>query len=68
MTETDPKKRLNGYARVSTYRQTLDDQIAQLCHPRGRTRFVTVDAMASRIAEPGPVRLCADPSARRRSV
>jgi len=30
MTETDPEKRLIGYARVSTYGQTLGAQIAQL--------------------------------------
>ncbi len=68
MTGTDPEKRLIDYAHVSTYGQTLDDQIAQLCHSRGGTLFVTADAMASRIAEPGPVWLCADPSAMRRSV
>ena len=30
MTETHPEKRLIGYARVSTYRQTLDSQLEQL--------------------------------------
>ena len=29
MTETHPEKRLIGYARVSTYGQTLDSQIGE---------------------------------------
>src|SRR3954470_16270862 len=29
MTETDPEKRLIGYARVSTYGQTLDTQLSR---------------------------------------
>jgi DNA invertase Pin-like site-specific DNA recombinase len=31
MNETHPGKRLSGYARVSTYAQTLDSQLEQLC-------------------------------------
>ena len=30
MTDTHPQKRRLGYARVSTYRQTLDTQLEQL--------------------------------------
>jgi hypothetical protein len=68
MTESEPQNRRLGYARVSTYGQTLGAQIAQLCRSRGGTLFVTADAMAVRIAEPGPVRSCSDPSAARLSV
>jgi DNA invertase Pin-like site-specific DNA recombinase len=34
MTETHPEKRLIGYARVSSYGQTLDAQLEQLCGAR----------------------------------
>ena len=38
MTESDPKARSFGYARVSTYGQTLDAQLEQL--PRGAPKFI----------------------------
>jgi hypothetical protein len=37
MTESDPKARSLGYARISTYGQTLD---AQLEHLRGAPKFI----------------------------
>ena len=52
MTETDPEKRLIGYARVSTYGQTLDTQFEQLraagCSSRNIYREKARDARAER--------------------
>jgi DNA invertase Pin-like site-specific DNA recombinase len=52
MTETHPKKRLIGYARVSTYGQTLDTQLEQLraagCSSRNIYREKVTGARADR--------------------
>jgi DNA invertase Pin-like site-specific DNA recombinase len=52
MTETHPEKRLVGYARVSTYGQTLDCQLEQLraagCSSRNIYREKVAGARADR--------------------
>ena len=52
MTETHPEKRLIGYARVSTYGQTLDAQLEQLraigCTNRNIYREKVTGARADR--------------------
>src|ERR1700680_3238897 len=52
MTETNPEKRLIGYARVSTYGQTLDAQLEQLraagCTSRNIYREKVTGARADR--------------------
>src|SRR5438270_2362522 len=52
MTETHPEKRLIGYARVSTYGQTLDSQLEQLraagCSSRNVYREKVTGARADR--------------------
>src|SRR3954467_685564 len=52
MTETQPEKRLIGYARVSTYGQTLDTQLEQLraagCSSRNIYREKVTGARADR--------------------
>src|SRR5215213_4759582 len=52
MTETDPEKRLIGYARVSTYGQPLDTQLEQLrtagCSSRNIYREKVTGARADR--------------------
>src|SRR4051812_25538677 len=52
MTETDPEKHLIGYARVSTYGQTLDTQLDQLraagCSSRNIYREKVTGARADR--------------------
>src|SRR5690348_12258477 len=52
MTETQPEKRLIGYARVSTYEQTLDSQLEQLraagCTSRNIYREKVTGARADR--------------------
>jgi DNA invertase Pin-like site-specific DNA recombinase len=52
MNETDPEKRLIGYARVSTYGQTLDSQLEQLraagCSSRNIYREKVTGARADR--------------------
>jgi DNA invertase Pin-like site-specific DNA recombinase len=52
MTETHPEKRLFGYARVSTYGQTLDSQLEQLrkagCSSRNIYREKVTGARADR--------------------
>ena len=52
MTETHPEKRLIGYARVSTYGQTLDSQLEQLrkagCTSRNICREKVTGARADR--------------------
>src|SRR5918997_3421891 len=56
MTETDPETRLIGYARVSTYGQTLDTQLDQLraagCSSRNIYREKVTGARAGRVMQP----------------
>jgi hypothetical protein len=42
MTEPHPEKRLIGYARVSTYGQTLDSQLEQLFARPGATAGTSI--------------------------
>jgi hypothetical protein len=57
MTETHPEKRLIGYARVSTYGQTLDSQVEQLraagCSSRNIYREKVTGARAADFCRTG---------------
>ena len=59
MVETHPEKRPIGYARVSTYGQTLDSQLEQLraagCSSRNIYREKVTGARADRPDLPGAV-------------
>jgi DNA invertase Pin-like site-specific DNA recombinase len=52
MTETHREKRLIGYARVSTYGQTLDSQLEQLRKAGCRSRNIYREKVTGRARRP----------------